>query len=1146
MMARVSLLRDVIRLIIDLYDCDAVKWSCFNECIFTYSLTCGAVAVAYANTLSYHSQPCRRNLGKLLRKSVNNFSLDHMEEMRSHPTIYVIFSLWHHHRYIGSTINFGRRMGDHYRAALRCTKENSVSARREVGKVARVHKCMRLLGVEEFGMLPICTSDPDILREVESSLIRRLQPTLNIVGTYHGRLQRVTTNNIRCDTTRRTTITHPGRIASRLRTAYRHVMLQTLGTALPPELGSILLQAMRSNSRSIAMDMKQRHGPYRIFPHNGMKMLQMEFGEENTRESQATLTTFRIATCFGETVTSDIRKCWPNLLLNCPTTDLLYGFCAVRCRITVEHRGTLGVRKTHNIQQVIWAPITISVLSSGNVITESLRSALRGLEDDRVVQVNTGFTSLAIRGNVNNILVLYDVGKHPGRVNWLLRTYSMSDVLIFWRTCAAIRSRQWRKSVRGTISQYMTRMWKFNPCRHPTICIEGTPLPGFRNHIRRLTTSIVFDMPVERDFMTMFLEKMRIVSVSARSIASVLVSNIQFAQSFTEIPPVCTCNQLRQVLGIHDIDDDSHIGMRGKDVAESAAHHIFSINAMSILHPSSIRYETILVKAICSIYSTFGKWVGQRLQEKYDSFEEAISLAAGLAALPSWCVTDHIASIIQAARKVGTPPRVGIWSDIRDVVDKLQPRYSRGNGKSMIPSGADLEALHERLRHICVISSLDRNSGELYVECPERHYDLLKTSFLGENNSNYLRVHDMTKEDIVSEWERLGDKAAIPGTFSKQGELPYCYVNRKDKDCERARPIVSFAAAPHRIQLKYCARAFFFIILVLHVQHFTLWSTLQVRARVFEATKALIEETNDNNSQIIATTSDIKDMYTNLCHDDIMAAVSWGLNVFKTQTRRDRVNVNRRGPPTGQKGRVYDNAARVEVRCSSIGHYVEMMLRTCYFRCGEVIMRQTIGIPMGSHISPPLAIVVCMYCEYKYIASYNNVPPPIRGFRYMDDILHITMYEDELFLDQARDIYPKTLRVIVTGYSRSAGTTVPFLETDISWVGSTLLMEHNNKNSKVIGETGRQKIARFRHGKSFVPQPSLRAVVVCMLSRCIKFATTLSSQLVAVFDLITEFRSLCYPMGLIRQAVYRLLRMDEGHAAFWSLITAILQRFSTL
>ena len=189
MMARVSLLRDVIRLIIDLYDCDAVKWSCFNECIFTYSLTCGAVAVAYANTLSYHSQPCRRNLGKLLRKSVNNFTLDHMEEMRSHPTIYVIFSLWHHHRYIGSTINFRRRMGDHYRAALRCTRGNSVSARREVGKVARVHKCMRLLGIEEFGMLPICTSDPDILREVESSLIRRLQPTLNIVGTYHGRLQ---------------------------------------------------------------------------------------------------------------------------------------------------------------------------------------------------------------------------------------------------------------------------------------------------------------------------------------------------------------------------------------------------------------------------------------------------------------------------------------------------------------------------------------------------------------------------------------------------------------------------------------------------------------------------------------------------------------------------------------------------------------------------------------------------------------------------------------------------------------------------------------------------------------------------------------------------------------------------------------------
>ena len=163
----------------------------------------------------------------------------------------------------------------------------------------------------------------------------------------------------------------------------------------------------------------------------------------------------------------------------------------------------------------------------------------------------------------------------------------------------------------------------------------------------------------------------------------------------------------------------------------------------------------------------------------------------------------------------------------------------------------------------------------------------------------------------------------------------------------------------------------------------------------------------------------------------------------------------------------------------------------------------------------------------------------------MDDILHMTVRrrmptpveqteEDaalEDLLCEARGIYPETMRVILTADTQP----LPFLESEIAWVGSATTMWYMNKNREAIKRGSQQKIKRFRDGKYFSSQHSLRSVVQRMLQRCTRFTTLLSTRLLAVFQLIEEFMIISYPAKLIRKAIHRLMRAYPEEKNFWEI-----------
>jgi hypothetical protein len=145
----------------------------------SYSVICGKTATLYFHYGCRTTHHARRATGGILLHFTSPQCSSAMVSAK--PCIYIIFSLFHHHRYIGRTLAFARRRNQHFQTAVRVL----VSSQKPTvqSQYQRVHKAIKDLGITNFCMLPICTTQEDQLQRLERLIIHRLQPTLNVSGT---------------------------------------------------------------------------------------------------------------------------------------------------------------------------------------------------------------------------------------------------------------------------------------------------------------------------------------------------------------------------------------------------------------------------------------------------------------------------------------------------------------------------------------------------------------------------------------------------------------------------------------------------------------------------------------------------------------------------------------------------------------------------------------------------------------------------------------------------------------------------------------------------------------------------------------------------------------------------------------------------
>ena len=132
---------------------------------------------------------------------------------------------------------------------------------------------------------------------------------------------------------------------------------------------------------------------------------------------------------------------------------------------------------------------------------------------------------------------------------------------------------------------------------------------------------------------------------------------------------------------------------------------------------------------------------------------------------------------------------------------------------------------------------------------------------------------------------------------------------------------------------------------------------------------------------------DVKNMYTNIEHTNLISVIDWVIGKVHTFFPNREVFVPRsktKAPSWHQ----FRNPANLGITLSlgEMRRILTFDIENLYFGLGNKILKQTLGVPMGSPCSPALAVAVCMHAEHHFMQDHPDMEV-IAGFRYIDDLL---------------------------------------------------------------------------------------------------------------------------------------------------------------
>jgi hypothetical protein len=400
----------------------------------------------------------------------------------------------------------------------------------------------------------------------------------------------------------------------------------------------------------------------------------------------------------------------------------------------------------------------------------------------------------------------------------------------------------------------------------------------------------------------------------------------------------------------------------------------------------------------------------------------------------------------------------------------------------------------------------------------DHHY---QTSGLSENQILDLSRHAFRQ----FKWSKLGNPL--------QGHLSFAYVLPKDKDpVNKSRPIIPSIKHPLRRILNIAARAWCFVLVNLKFSHFNILAVKELKE--FTIRTCTWAEADCN---LIGVSFDIKNMYTELRHCDILNALWWLLQESRKQFKYQSVIVQKKGRQGVCFGKNSDTSVFVTVKIKKLFNLAKFELENMFFKVGcDVIMKQTVGLAMGGFQSPSLAMILAAVSEHRWLTSLGSDSHFIRGARYIDDALVVFKNGThfchlESLLSQC---YPKGLDLECTGY----GTRFQILEATVC-LNPEIGCYHFNKNTEGILITGTQNYRRFIPWSSQHPRRILFNVVLGLLHRVWMNTSypNIRELFIQLLSYRLELQGLGYPARIFKNAAKRMLECDkvrtDRYAPLW-------------
>jgi len=419
-----------------------------------------------------------------------------------------------------------------------------------------------------------------------------------------------------------------------------------------------------------------------------------------------------------------------------------------------------------------------------------------------------------------------------------------------------------------------------------------------------------------------------------------------------------------------------------------------------------------------------------------------------------------------------------------------------------------------------IIAPMDKNNGSAVLICPVLYKDMLLGNFKWIGNRKKYKRKLLHTQVIVSQMKTFGKK--YPNiNINKNGVIPNAYILPKNKDIRKTRPIVSYSNHPIRNLLKIASRGLFHILKHAPIKHFTITKT--------HSTMDFIKNIDllDNEKNILIK-GDIKEMYTNLDHEELIKTIDWFIINYKKYTKEDFISIKQKGKIetytgsfNGKKNNLFKLLSLNEIKEIAI-----FDITNAYLKIGKFVLQQIKGIPMGSPLSPILAIMYCARAENYFIETLDT-KIIIHGARYIDDLLLVISGNKEELNFENMDNIIKDLKGLYNNGSGVElqieywGKHLQFLENEIYITNNKLYIEYFNKNGI------KRNITRFKSYKSYEPKIQKIGMIIGYFKRIERLSTSASGFMLQVKRIIQELLDLDYPKNVIKRAIYGMKSKKE-------------------
>ena len=373
----------------------------------------------------------------------------------------------------------------------------------------------------------------------------------------------------------------------------------------------------------------------------------------------------------------------------------------------------------------------------------------------------------------------------------------------------------------------------------------------------------------------------------------------------------------------------------------------------------------------------------------------------------------------------------------RDKIRQLKSRIVPQQTKPVLDD-EDVKRYLAELHGKYVIVPIDKAANNIAIICKQFYImRLLKEIGTLDNHDLTYQLSNENKIDIIHNNQMLCDRYGLSLSDS-QKTLPIMYWTPKMHYVpSRARFIVSSAKCSTKPLSRIVSNTFKRIFK--QIQNFHNKSKFYKnynRFWVIENSKPLIDKLNKINTKKKAreiSTFDFSTLYTKLPHNDLLHVLNSLIDFVFDGGTRNYLGFNEHSTFWMKKrsGKKYFSKQRLKA-------VVKHLITSTYFEVGNLLIRQSIGIPMGIDPAPFWANLYLYFYEDKFIVHLISVDKMrarkfLNAMRFIDDECNLN--DNKEFSKSFVEIYPPELQL----KCEHEGNHATFLDLDISIFDNTFI-----------------------------------------------------------------------------------------------------------